>query len=182
MSKQNVRVYLKGRVFWAPLGTPLPTDVDTPLDGAFIDLGILTDDGVTDDLGRGVKNILALGGKNVRTFVETEEPTVKVIALEENAIVQELINPGGVPVTTGDVTVTTRAGWTPNPGQFVFENKDGLVTWRYAPPSAEIVDVGPRVLKAAAATRELTVVIYPDDDGDYGVDITNDPAMAATGS
>ena len=72
----NVRVWLKGQVLCAVLGSTLPTDTTTVLNAAFKDLGLLTDDGITDDPGRSVKNILALGGLNVRSFVETEEPTV----------------------------------------------------------------------------------------------------------
>jgi hypothetical protein len=178
----NVRVYLGGQVFRAPLDTPLPTNPTAVLDTAFENLGILTDDGITDDPGRGAKNILALGGQNVRTFVETEEPTVKITCLEENAVLQSIVNPGGTPVTDAGITTTTRARWEPNPGVFVVKGKDGDIHDLYA-FTGEVAEVGPRVKKADAATRELTIAIYPDDDGNYGTDITDDPAqVAATGS
>ena len=175
----NVRVWLKGQVFAGPLGTSLPTDLDSALNAALKDLGLLTDGIVTDDPGRGVKNILALGGLNVRSFVETEEPTVKIVCLEENAIVQSIINPGGNPETDEDgVTVIDMAQYEPNPMAFVIVNKDGGITSRQTITRGEILEVGPRVMKADAATRELTIVKYFDSNGKTGKLITNDGALA----
>lgn len=178
-SNANVRVWLKGQVLAAPLGTTLPTDLSSPLNAAFKDLGLLTDDGVTDDPGRGVKNILALGGLNVRSFVETEEPTVKVVCLEENSIVQSIINPGGAPETDEDgVTTIQMAQSQPNPMAFVIVNQDGGITSRQTIRRGEILEVGPRVMKADAATRELTIVKYFGSDGTTGALITDDAALA----
>jgi hypothetical protein len=178
-SNANVRVWLKGQVLAGPLGTSLPTDVTTVLNAAFKDLGLLTDDGITDDPGRGVKNVLALGGINVRSFVETEEPTVKVVCLEENAIVQSIINPGGTPVTVSGVTTIPQAQYTPNPMAFVIVNNDGGIKSRQTIVRGEILEVGPRVMKADAATRELTIVKYFGSDGTTGKIITDDAALAA---
>lgn len=177
-SNANVRVWLKGQVLCAPLGTALPTDVTTVLNVAFKDLGLLTDDGVTDDPGRGVKNILALGGLNVRSFVETEEPTIKVVCLEENAVVQGVINPGGTPATTTGVTTIPLTQHQPNPMAFVIVNRDGGITSRQTITRGEILEVGPRVMKADAATRELTIVKYFGSDGTTGKLITDDAALA----
>jgi len=177
-SNANVRVWLKGQVLAGPLGTTLPTDTTTVLNAAFKDLGLLTDDGITDDPGRGVKNILALGGLNVRSYVETEEPTIKVTCLEENAIVQGIINPGGTPVTATGITTIPLTQFTPNPMAFVIVNKDGGITSRQTIVRGEILEVGPRVMKADAATRELTIVKYFGSDGTTGKLITDDAALA----
>ena len=174
----NVRVYLGGQVFAGVLGTTLPTNIATALNAAFKDLGLVSDDGITDDPGRGVKNVLALGGRNVRSFVETEEPTIKVVCLEENVIVQSIINPGGAPESDEDgITLTAMAGYVPNPMAFVIVSKDGGITHRQTIPRGEILEVGPKVMKADAATRELTIVKYFDSTGKTGVDITDDPAL-----
>ena len=48
--KSNIAIGLpnpKGALYWAPLGTPLPTDATTALDNAFINLGYVTEDGLT---------------------------------------------------------------------------------------------------------------------------------------
>jgi hypothetical protein len=48
LDASNVEVAVTGAVYLAPLGTTLPTDSDTPLDGAFQNVGYLSEDGITE--------------------------------------------------------------------------------------------------------------------------------------
>lgn len=43
----ELKVAGNGGIFVAPVGSTLPVDVDSPLDGAFVDTGYATEDGVT---------------------------------------------------------------------------------------------------------------------------------------
>lgn len=48
--KSNIAIGLpnpKGALYWAPLGTTLPTDATTPLASEFVNLGYVTEDGLT---------------------------------------------------------------------------------------------------------------------------------------
>ena len=48
--KSNITIGLpksNGAVFWAPAGTTLPTNASDALDGAFVNLGYISEDGVT---------------------------------------------------------------------------------------------------------------------------------------
>ena len=40
-----------GAVFWAPLGSTLPTSASASLDAAFVDLGYVSEDGVVNNNG-----------------------------------------------------------------------------------------------------------------------------------
>src|SRR5215471_9915903 len=43
----EVRVGLTGHLYTAPVGTPMPTDVTTPLPSPWVDLGYTTEDGLS---------------------------------------------------------------------------------------------------------------------------------------
>ncbi len=46
MTASNVRVATNGLLFAAPVGTTLPTAYDATLDGAFVDFGEVSEDGL----------------------------------------------------------------------------------------------------------------------------------------
>lgn len=55
----------KGALYVAPVGTALPTDAITPLTSAFVNLGFLSDDGLTETTAEDGDDIKAWGGTNV---------------------------------------------------------------------------------------------------------------------
>lgn len=77
-----------GAIHRAPLGTPLPTSVDDVLDAAFLDMGFVSEDGVTNSNTRSSESIKAWGGTTVLTsqteyadnfqmvFIEAKNPNV----------------------------------------------------------------------------------------------------------
>ncbi len=74
-----------GGVWFAPYGTPLPTDVDEPLDGAFQNLGYVGVDGVTITVNDETTPIEVWGGDEVGalrdTFsIEYEVPLLQVLS------------------------------------------------------------------------------------------------------
>lgn len=78
-----------GAVFWAPLGTTLPTDAVSQLDAAFKSLGYCSEDGATNSNAPSTSDIKAWGGDPVLT-TQDEKPDrwqVKLIeALNENVL------------------------------------------------------------------------------------------------
>jgi hypothetical protein len=56
---KQIKVLSEGDLFIAPVGTALPETVDEALDPAFINLGLVTDDGVTFSRGQEVEDIMS---------------------------------------------------------------------------------------------------------------------------
>lgn len=66
--KDNVTIGLPkpgGALFWAPAGTPVPTDADAPLGAKFVNLGYVTEDGLTSTVKEDGDDIMAWGPEAV---------------------------------------------------------------------------------------------------------------------
>lgn len=63
-----------GALFVAPAGTTLPTDAQSDLDAAFVNLGYVSDEGLVNNIETDVEDVFAWGGDNVlsdqTTFME----------------------------------------------------------------------------------------------------------------
>lgn len=71
-----------GGVFYAPLGTALPTDASTDLDGAFVGLGYVSDAGITPSRDVSVEQIKAWGGDVVAALVTDDAKSFEFTLLE----------------------------------------------------------------------------------------------------
>lgn len=89
-------------VFAAPLGTALPTSATASLNGAFVDLGWVSEDGVTNSITRDVTRHKAWGGETVKTTQDNYDETVQFALLESSANV--------LGVVYGDNNVTESSG------------------------------------------------------------------------
>ena len=90
-----------GAVFVAPAGTALPTDASTELASAFVNIGYISEDGVTNQIETDVEEIKAWGGDTVLTTqtsrsenysftaIETNEQTLKLAFGDENVTVKD---------------------------------------------------------------------------------------------
>lgn len=75
-----------GVIFSAPIGTVLPTNTDTALDKAFVDLGYVSEDGVTNSNSPSSDNIKAWGGDIVLTTQTEKNDEWKFKLIEANNI------------------------------------------------------------------------------------------------
>jgi hypothetical protein len=75
-----------GAVFWAPLGTPIPTDTAAKLDEAFVSLGYCSDDGVTNKSAPDTDVVKAWGGDPVLATNNGREDTFEFALLEAKNI------------------------------------------------------------------------------------------------
>lgn len=72
-------------IYAAPLGTALPTDSTTALDVAWVDLGWVNEDGVTNSLKRNTTKHRSWGGTVVKVTQDAYEETIKFALLESSA-------------------------------------------------------------------------------------------------
>lgn len=73
---------IAGAIFRAPLGTALPTDVETALDAAYVSLGYISDAGLTNSQARTSNEIKAWGGAVIMTTQTDKTDTFKFVAVE----------------------------------------------------------------------------------------------------
>lgn len=178
----NPRVWVNADVYVGPTTAAAPDDIATPLDTDFEALGLLGEDGMTESRDEDKTDHYAWGGILVRTTRSKHKRTIKVIALEDNPVVFDLVNPGSTAETTAGVTTRTVKTPAPNKKSFVFEMVDGDITRRLYVPTGEVLDVGDIESSDSALTqKELTVTVYPDADGVVYIEITDDP-QAEVGS
>lgn len=71
-----------GAIFWAPLGTELPTSANAELDPAFVNLGYVTEDGVTISTEEESDTIKAWGPEDVIVAQTSYGKTANLALLE----------------------------------------------------------------------------------------------------
>lgn len=178
----NPRVWVNADVYAGPLDATAPTDIDTALDTDFEALGLLGEDGMTESRDEDRTDHYAWGGILVRTTRSKHKRTIKVIALEDNPVVFDLVEPGSETDTVGGVTTRTIKTPQPNKKSFVIERFDGDITNRLYIPQGEVLEVGDIESSDSELTqKELTITVYPDAGGVLYYEITDDP-QAVVGS
>lgn len=158
-----------GAVYRAPLGTALPTDASTTLASAFVDMGYISEDGVTNSNSPDTEKIKAWGGQVV-LIVSTEKPdTFKLTFLESlNANVLETVY-GADNVTVSGNVITVQANAS-ELGEFVY-----------------VIDVAmrggamKRIVIPDGALSELGDIVYKDDEA-IGYEVTLDCMPDASGN
>ena len=159
-----------GAVFRAPLGTTLPTDTSSALDAAFMCLGYVSEDGVTNSNSPSTENIKAWGGDIVLTS-QTEKPDTFQFSL------METLNEEVLKATYGDDNVTADeasgeikvvANTTQQPNcAWVIDTilRDGGKK-RIVIPEAGVTEVGDiTYADGSALMYETTISAMPDSDG-----------------
>lgn len=176
-----------GGVFRAPLGTPLPTSVDAVLDDAFIDLGYVSEDGVTETIDSSTNDIKAWGGDIVATLREDYSVSWQLSLLE-------YLNARALRAAHGDTNVAELPATVDKGNRIAVKHNSRL------PESAVwVVDsyyAGKKVRKAGAIGKvteqgdlklvhsdltllELTVKFFPDADGNFIYTYTDDGVFAS---
>lgn len=99
-----IRVYgdLESEVFFAPVGTTLPTTITTDPADPFWAVGWLSEDGVSLNVTTDVQKFKGWqGGATLRTKVTSTEKSFKIQCLQETPGVTELYFDHGAPTVTG---------------------------------------------------------------------------------
>lgn len=164
----NVRVALTGAAYVAPVGTPLPTTIGEALDAAFVDLGYISDDGVTIKPSLDAKEITAWQNEDIvrRTVTRTHE--VSFTAIETNVEVLKLAYASAA--TVSGSTTTFNVGSADGKRALVIDCVDGTSMVRHVMGVVQLTDVGDLKYKNGDPVGyEMTLSVYKVN----GVDVVS---------
>lgn len=156
-----------GAVYRAPKGTTLPTDASTALANTFVDMGYISEDGVSNSNSPDSEKIKAWGGQTVLVVVNEKSDSFKLTFLESlNTNVLETVY-GSANVTTGTGTISVVANAAAL-GEFVYviDMVMGTAMKRIVIPAGSLSEVGDIVYKDNEPVGyEVTLECLPDSSG-----------------
>lgn len=160
LDSDNVRVAVTGAVYVAPTGTTAPTTSASSLDAAFVDLGYVSADGITESIDRTTNQIRAWqNGSLVREVTSEGTYSVSMTFIETNESVLELYY--GATNTDGEFSIDPTS--TGGRKSFVIDVVDGSIVERIYIPAGEITSLGERTLASGEAVGyQVTVTAYAD--------------------
>lgn len=179
----NVRVGLNGSVYIAPKGTTAPTDLDTAWGAGWVDLGYLSDDGVSMEYSTDSEDINAWQSLSpVRKVLTSVDMTLGFTAIELKTATMTLYFPSA---TMSDVSGTVHqlsipAAPSPDERAIGLEWIDGDIKNRLIISRGEVTERGAITIgRSAAVGLEMTVSAYADTAPEIAVWLSNDPAWSA---
>lgn len=158
-----------GSIYRAPLGTALPTDATTDLNVAFVGLGYISEDGLSNENSPSSEDVKAWGGDTVLT-VQTEKPDNFTFTLIEALNVDVLKTVYGDDNVTGDLTtgITIKAN-SDEQQEYAWVVEmvmRGGALKRIVIPKAKVKEVGEiTYTDGDAVGYETTLGATPDSDG-----------------
>ena len=161
-----------GYAYSAPIGTTAPTDIETDLDVAFVNLGLIGEDGITNSIEEDTENIVDMNGDTVLVTRSSREETYNFILIEtkKNSLAEKY---GYSNVTDADGVITAKHNAkdrTPRVYVFEMELTDGR-RQRTVIPNGKVTEVGETVYNSTEAIGyEVTVTCSPDANGDSVID------------
>ena len=160
---------VSGSIFRAPLGTPLPTDALSELDEAFVQLGYVDENGLTNSNSMSVTNIKAWGGDTVLTS-QNDKPDTFKFKLIEAMNVNVLKTVYGENNVTGDlesgITVKANSEEQEQHSWIVEMILKGGALKRIVVPRASVTSVGDiNYGDENAVGYDTTITAVPDEKG-----------------
>lgn len=163
-----------GAVHWAPLGTTLPTDATTAIASVsadYVDLGYVSEDGLTNNNSPESDTVKAWGGDTVLNL-QTDRPDTFALTLIEamnEEVLKTIYGSSNVVVDgSGNITVKATAQDMPS-GVWVFDMilKGGRAK-RIVVPNGTISKLGEIAYKDSEAVGyNVTITDVPDTNGVY---------------
>ena len=156
-----------GYFFSAPSSVTPPTDISTALPTSFVNLGFISEDGVTESIETDSESMVDMNGDTVYTASSsrTETITLTLIEVKESAL-KEIY--GQSMVTTANDLITVKHGAHDDPARvYVLELvlRDGR-RWRQVVPAGQVTEVGEMTLASGEmAGREITITCNVDAAG-----------------
>lgn len=155
-----------GIVSVAPLNTALPTTTAATLNAAFVDVGIISEDGLSTNATADYVEIKQWDGSTVRKTRTSFDPTFSFTMLETNKTTLGLYWSGSTVVANSGESKMEIAPFTTDRRAFVLDVEDGTRIIRYVLPVAEVTDRQEIVHRNdQAVAYAVTITAYPDDNG-----------------
>lgn len=160
---------INGSIFRAPLGTALPTAVGTTLNAAFVGLGYVSTEGVTNSSTIEANPIKAWGGDTVYTAQtgKTDEFKFKLIESLNADVIKAVHGDANVTGTlaTG-ITVAINASEQAEKAWVIDMVMRGNVAKRITIPNGKVTAVGDVVyVDIDAVAYDITISCAPDATG-----------------
>lgn len=179
----NVRVAITGEVYYAPLGTALPTNSTTALIAAYKGLGYLSDDGVSEKWDDSVDIITAWqSATTVRSATTKSTGSLGFTPIESNGLVLQTFHRGSTMVEspTGNFKLDVKP-IVSDPKIWVFHVIDGTKLIRMVIGNGEITERGEVAYKNGVPIGyPLVLMCYPDASGNLMTKFSNDTAWTAS--
>jgi hypothetical protein len=168
-SAANTRLWRNADVYIAPVNTVGPADVTAAWGASWSAVGLLDgEEGFTETREDEQNEHYAWGGLLVKSVKSKHKRMIKFVALEDNADVFALVNPGSTRTTSGTPAVTTSTVKVPTNAEFAigFEVQEGTTRKRRVVKRATIQEIGEvKESESELAMYEITVALLPESDG-----------------
>lgn len=185
LTEELVRVGVTGHVYAAPLGTALPDDIATPLNAAFEEVGLISEEALVESL-EVTKELLRAWQRptGVRTLTTEVNWTWQFAAMETSPIVLELYYGGALSTVDAGISTTSIPAW---PGStekaWVIEIEDGDVNTRFVIPKGDVTEREEiNHVNTDGTMYGITVAVLGTDIDYMGYRITDDPDFATAAS
>lgn len=163
-----VRIGITGELYSAPLGTARPTSSVSALNAAYIGMGYVSEDGVTEEPDDSVERIVAWQGATVVRSSHTESTaTLSCTLIETKGKVLELYHKGSTVAATGagQWKIDVKAPTTDR-RQHVLDVIDGAKHIRIDVGDGEVTERGAiTYANGEPIGYEVTITCYPDANG-----------------
>jgi len=157
-------------VYAAPLGTTLPTSATASLNNAFVDLGWVSEDGVTNAISREVTKHRAWGGEVVKVTQDNYTETLTLTLLESSADVLKVVYGEDNVTENGDAITVEHSRLMLARQSFVIDFVDGEKAGRIVVREGQVTELGDVVYVHRDLTRyEITVDVFKPDNADNAV-------------
>ena len=159
-----------GAIYYAPVGTVLPTDSTTALNQAFVELGYASEDGVSNSNTPESDEIKAWGGDTVLTLLTSRTDTYSFTLIE--AMKDSVLK-----IVYGDTNVTGEL----DTGITVNANTKDLEEHSYVIDMILKDNATKRIVIPRAKVTEIGEVVYSDSDA-VGYEVTLTCVADASGN
>lgn len=159
-------------VYVAPLGTTLPTSATATLDAAFVDLGWVSEDGVSNSISRETTKHRAWGGEVVKVTQDNYTETLTLTLLESSSAVLAVVYGDDNVSAGGDYQslVVEHSRLMNERKSFVIDFIDGDTVGRIVVREGQVTEIGDIVYTHRDLTRyEITVDVFKPDNADHAV-------------
>jgi hypothetical protein len=163
LASANVRVAVTGAIYMAAVGAVTePADAEATLDTDLVDLGYVSEDGVTETRDRTTDSIKAWQNSDeVRKTVTEASLTYQFVMIETKQETVELFY--GTDLDTADGSLVVVPASTGGRHAFLLDVVDGDSVIRTYIPQGEITEVGDQVYaNGEPIGYEVTLTAYPD--------------------